>query len=252
MLFKQKEPKNDPMISLKSDLLNNFAELKMEMVNNFAHLKMKLVNDLKNEIVSDLKNEIVNDLEDKNELASQLKDLKTSIFIELKNEIVKDIKDIIVTELKGLKNDLKNVKHDMLTEMNNVKGELNKTVSLSNLNITNSVTNGITEMMTASDTKLRSDLHNFLTGIVKDIKTTLDQEIRGILAQIEDLNSRRLPELTHVLTNTNTKVNDIFFENELIKHQLSLEEEIRKYDDDLESLKIITRETINSINSKLK
>jgi hypothetical protein len=224
----------------------------MEMVNNFAHLKMKLVNDLKNEIVSDLKNEIVNDLEDKNELASQLKDLKTSIFIELKNEIVKDIKDIIVTELKGLKNDLKNVKHDMLTEMNNVKGELNKTVSLSNLNITNSVTNGITEMMTASDTKLRSDLHNFLTGIVKDIKTTLDQEIRGILAQIEDLNSRRLPELTHVLTNTNTKVNDIFFENELIKHQLSLEEEIRKYDDDLESLKIITRETINSINSKLK
>jgi hypothetical protein len=232
----------------------------MEMVNNFAHLKMKLVNDLKNEIVSDLKNEIVNDLEDKNEIASQLKDLKTSIFTELKNEIVKDIKDIIVkelkneivTELKGLKNDLKNVKDTLFTEMNNVKGELNKTVSLSNLNITNSVTNGITEMMTASDTKLRSDLHNFLTGIVKDIKTTLDQEIRGILAQIEDLNSRRLPELTHVLTNTNTKVNDIFFENELIKHQLSLEEEIRKYDDDLESLKIITRETINSINSKLK
>jgi len=218
--------------------------------------------DFLTEILSELK-ELQNV---KNEILSELKDLKN-----VKNEILRDLQtDIqnVKTEiLRDLQNDLQNVKTEILrdldlkdvkSELRTIKDEtsleLNKLNAVTNAvtnSVTNAVTNSVTNSIQESDTKLRHDLHNFLMGVVKDIKTTTSEDIRLISVQMEDLNSRRLPELTHLLTNTNTKVNDIFFENELIKHQLSLEEEIRKYDDDLESLKIITRETINSINLKI-
>jgi uncharacterized protein YejL (UPF0352 family) len=226
--------------------------------------ELKELQNVKNEILSELKdlknvkNEILRDLQ------TDIQNVKTEILRDLQNDL-QNVKTEILRDLdlKDVKSELRTIKDETSLELNKLNAVTNAvtnsvtnavTNSVTNAvtnSVTNAVTNSVTNSIQESDTKLRHDLHNFLMGVVKDIKTTTSEDIRLISVQMEDLNSRRLPELTHLLTNTNTKVNDIFFENELIKHQLSLEEEIRKYDDDLESLKIITRETINSINLKI-
>ena len=163
--------------------------------------------------------------------------------LSVKNELLS-----VKNELSSVKSELSSFKGDIKTELTAVKGD-----------IKTELTSNFIQELRANDQKLRTDLHSFLMGVQTNVKMdlrNLNEELlsalKGVFLQIEDLNLKRLPDLATLISDTNNKVNDIFFENELIKHQLNLDEEIRRYNTDLDSLKIVIADATRVIENEIK
>jgi len=97
----------------------------------------------------------------------------------------------------------------------------------------------------ALNNKLRNDLNSFLIGIQSNIISQVKNNNQ------ESINSIGLSTLIESIDKINTKVDSFFYENEIIKHQLSLEEQYRKYNDEIEGLKITIVNSTNIINNIL-
>lgn len=123
------------------------------------------------------------------------------------------------------------------------------------------------EILKNNDLKLRNDLQSFLVGlqtnIIRDVKENNNQNINSIIQNTLESNKNQLQEFIKdintredifkdtfkdSLNEINNKINDFYFENELIKHQLLLEENISKYNDELEALKVNIKNTIDDID----
>lgn len=63
------------------------------------------------------------------------------------------------------------------------------------------------------------------------------------------INEKNKNEIKENITAINDKLNILFFDNEIIKHQLLLEDEIRKYGDEINNLSLIINNTIKTIDS---
>ena len=97
------------------------------------------------------------------------------------------------------------------------------------------------ETLIHNDKVLRNDLQDILISIKNDIITSintnsLDNSIKDISLQ---------------LTNINNNVNGFYFENETIKHQLLLEDEIRGYNNDIDQMKLLLVNVKSSIEDTL-
>ena len=128
----------------------------------------------------------------------------------------------------------------------------NNKTDLSNLLVQNKtdVVNNIVEYFKNSDMSLRNDLQTFLLNFQKEFNSNLSSQTTSLDTQQQDLN-KRIEELSNFLNSMNFSINGLFYENELIKHQLSLEDDIRKYHDEIENLKLLANNIKNSIDSML-
>jgi hypothetical protein len=88
------------------------------------------------------------------------------------------------------------------------------------------------------DQKLRSDLHSFILGIKQEI-----------CKDISEIKSHYLKDVKDTLTLISNNVDGFFFDNETIKHQLQIEEDIRKYMDDIDAIKLTIEDLNNDINN---
>jgi hypothetical protein len=133
---------------------------------------------------------------------------------------------------------------DVKTELENTKVDNKSSFELLKESITN-LTNEIKELKQtpSSDKLLRSDLNTFLVAIKDDIKTDMKQNIQFVNNNI-DLVKNTLDILIN-------KTDAIFYDNEIIKHQFSIEENIRIYSDTIDSLKISIEKSINDIDQIL-
>jgi hypothetical protein len=95
------------------------------------------------------------------------------------------------------------------------------------------------------DVKLRNDLQSFLIALQNNVLTEVKQQFN-----INENNiSSSMEVLKSSLQSIDTKVDGFYFENELIKHQLILEDEIRRYNDDIDALKLIITNTTSQIET---
>jgi hypothetical protein len=133
---------------------------------------------------------------------------------------------------------------DIKTELENTKVDNKSSFELLKESITN-LTNEIQELKQTpnSDKLLRSDLNTFLVAIKDDIKTDMKQNIQFVNHNID-----LLKNTLDILIN---KTDAIFYDNEIIKHQFSIEENIRIYSDTIDSLKLSIEKSINDIDQIL-
>ena len=105
------------------------------------------------------------------------------------------------------------------------------------------------EVTKKQDEKLHTDLHNFLLGLETNIVKSLKDKIDVNVDQITQIKSDLKTNFYTMLKSMDDKVDGFYFENELVKHQLSLEEDIRMYNDDIESMKIAIQNKTNEIDN---
>lgn len=78
--------------------------------------------------------------------------------------------------------------------------------------------------------------------VIKNNETTCDNEtnIYNLVENYDKINNQ--------LKSISNKLDNLYFENEIIKHQLSLEEDIRKYEQEINNMSNIINNTIDNIN----
>jgi hypothetical protein len=174
---------------------------------------------------------------------SQLLTFKTTLISELKNicsysdsvninikDMLRELLDVQKQPPKIIDHQEYHIKHQ--TMLSNIKAELNT----------------LTETTHKLDEKLRTDLQNFLLGLQSNIANEFKKNVETNSQQLSDVKTDLQKNCYSVLQSVDAKVDGFYFENELIKHQLQLEEEIRKYNDDIDSVKIAIHSTTAEID----
>jgi hypothetical protein len=213
---------------------SDFTPKKIEPLCSEYILKQDL-DDFKNEVLLELKNFYKINSTFIDEQGSQNLNIKT-MFNKITN---------MVSQLKIIDHQEYHIKHqdtinNALYEISNI-GKLILTHEKTSIN---------------GDIKLRDDLQSFFIGMQKNLSTQIQLAIKDPLNVVE-LNltthlTDTIGQLGDTINNINSKVDSFYFENELIKHQLLLEENIGKYNDELESLKIRVKNTTVDIDEIFK
>lgn len=114
-----------------------------------------------------------------------------------------------------------------------------------------SLTEELRNICTVSDKNLRQDLNSCILGIKSDIVTEIKKyyEIQsGNSRQAYDSYTSHIIEVSSKQNVIDSKIDSFYYDNEIIKHQLLLEEEIRKYYDEITSLKLTIDTTMKDID----
>ena len=258
------------------DNLNKFLEKLNESTSNFKiesidHFKIqnekiyKTINDnfkiqnqeinTNNEIMNTIKYDlnIVNDNINKNNviLYSKLKTINDNFKIQnddvnKKYEILNIIKDDL-----NVINDNINNKLDINKQLKTINDNFN----FLNENLTNKFNinlndeEKIIKNQNEIDLKLRKDLQIFLLGLQNELTNTMKNTDKY------DIINKSIQDLNEKVDTINVKVNDFYYENEIIKHQIMLEEELKYYESEIDSIKSIVliskteiEEMLNKIN----
>ena len=118
----------------------------------------------------------------------------------------------------------------------------------------------ITERCQENDMKLRKDLNTFLFDMKNDIiahiqtqkQNNISEELDKLMVNMKTDISQQISKIASDLERIDTNVKSFFFENELIKHQLSLQEEINSYYDIIQNIQITIENLNNMVTDKLK
>lgn len=123
-----------------------------------------------------------------------------------------------------------------------------------------------------NDLSLRTDLQTYLVGLQKNIEVgidnqslhiqqSIDNQSKNIQHSIEALHGpladnlvtieNTLKALTLVSENIDTSVKGFYFDNKLIKHQLMMEEDMHKYSDEIEHVRILATKAKELIDNTL-
>lgn len=104
-----------------------------------------------------------------------------------------------------------------------------------------------------NDTTLRAGLQDILISIKNDIITSVNSYQNNNKQndkQNENLDNF-IKHMTEQVNSINDRVDSFYFENETIKHQLLLEEEIRGYNDDIDQIKLLIHNVKSTIDDTL-
>ena len=155
------------------------------------------------------------------------------------------------------------------TLLQNSTNKLNQSI----VNIENKLTDYKNESK-ENDLSLRTDLQTFLVGLqtnilnsqnnlVKEIKTLYNEnksELQtnilnsqtNLVKEIQSHNkSDKINDICNSLESINNNVKSFYYDNEIIKHQLMLEEDIQKYNDEIDNIRTLAVNAKNSIQETL-
>jgi len=205
----------------------NELEKKVDMINDvlteISNNNQKEKDIISSEIKTELKNLINNILDNKVD----------SILENIKIEIYKNNQELSKLFLDTLQSNLEN----------NLKSNLESNLE-SNLKNNLQIKQELLENWKTNDLSLRNDLQTFLLGLQKDIIYNLCSQTNLAIEQTKELKSSILL--------VNEQVNKFYYENEIVKHQLLLEQDIRNYNDEIESIKMSANNLKNTIDDILK
>jgi hypothetical protein len=152
-------------------------------------------------------------------------------------EFSKEIKDYLETKIVDFNNEIKEI------NQNNKISE--KIVNTNNILITNfnkmfedykiEVVNNLE--------KIFDSLHNYNKKdlIISNKEYSKKMDVLNKISTVENNINTKISLL-------DSKIDNLYFDNEIIKHQLLLEEEIRKYTDEIDNLSLIIQKTISELN----
>lgn len=99
-----------------------------------------------------------------------------------------------------------------------------------------------------NDIALRIGLQDILISIKNDIVSSVNSHQNNN----DDSNlDNFIKNMTEQVNSINDRVDGFYFENEIIKHQLLLEEEIRTYNDDIDQIKLLINNVKSTIDETL-
>jgi hypothetical protein len=105
-----------------------------------------------------------------------------------------------------------------------------------------------------TDLSLRTDLQTFLLDMQKELSANLSSQTTTYINHVVDINhqlTKHIKDLEALSLNIDKNVNGFYYENEIIKHQLQLSEDIRKYVDEIENLRLLANNAKKSIDNVL-
>lgn len=151
-------------------------------------------------------------------------------------EFSKEIKDYLETKILDFNNEIKEI------NQNNKISE--KIVNTNNILITN-----FNKMFEDYKIEVVNNLEKIFDTLYnynkKDIVASNDQYLKkmDIINKISNFENN----INTKISLLDSKVDNLYFDNEIIKHQLLLEEEIRKYTDEIDNLSLIIEKTISEL-----
>ena len=121
-------------------------------------------------------------------------------------------------------------------------------------NITCDILKQTREYHKTSDISLRTDLQTFLVNLQSELSNRMSNHSNTHsekLNHIQEQLDGSIKQLLSITQSINTCVNGFYYDNELIKHQLLLEDDMRKYNDEIENVKILANNIKNMIDNTL-
>lgn len=177
-----------------------------------------------------------------NEIEDKIKLVIEDVYNKQRDELISTLKKCCETQ--SSKTDLFNMFHSMNQNINNILVQTK-----------DEITHNIIEHSKSSDLSLRNDLQTFLVGLQKEVGINIQQSSTTCIQKIDgyqDEINRRIEDLKKILSNITSSVNGFYYENEAVKHQLSLEDDIRKYHDEIQNIKILATNMKINIESMLE
>jgi hypothetical protein len=208
-----------------------------DLVNKLNHIEYVF-----NDKLDDIKSKINETLD------SKLNNIETKLIETLNTKINETCNcNIYIDELNNTLSKIINT-HEQLNEKINNIGNIQKEQTIKieeNVKIiVDNTKKELLENWRTTDLSLRTDLQTFLLGLQKDIVHNICSQTNLAIEQTKELKSSILL--------VNEQVNKFYYDNELIKHQLLLEQDIRNYNDEIESIKLTANNLKNTIDDILK
>ena len=184
-------------------------------------------------------------------LEDKLKTVVEDVYNKYRGELISVLQKCC--ESRSDKTDLYNHINNLNNNINNVVKEITQT----RVNLSTDILQVKTDVITNAsnvDISLRNDLQTFLVGLHTDMNhnmttylTSNSQQLNGFK---EDLDTK-IKDINYSINKIGTRVNEFYYENEGIKHQLLLEEEIRGYNDEIDNVKILATHLKDMIEEAL-
>lgn len=247
----------------KIDILNHKFE-SMTFLDGCCDCKtreVKLYNDIKDFLedkLLNLKDTLLNSIENKDELKNIIEDVCNKHTQELHNILHKCTtlnpitKTDLLCEFKNFEDKLCTLTSVLQNFKNENTTQYNHTIKNSNENYKKSI-----DIYTEKDLSLRTDLQTFLVGLQTNINSNLLNNQNDIINNLTNTikltdTSDLLQKLHELSENTNNNVKSFYYDNEIIKHQIILEEDIQKYNDEIDNVRILAQNAKNSIQETLE
>lgn len=106
-----------------------------------------------------------------------------------------------------------------------------------------------------TDLSLRTDLQKYLLNMEQNFSNSISSQTNIYINRIVDINNqltKHIQDLEALSLNIDKNVSGFYFENEIVKQQLQLSEDIRKYNDEIETLKTLANNATKSIDDILE
>jgi hypothetical protein len=213
------------------------------------YLDSKLL-DIKNSLLDSINKNLAHDHDNDSDSSSDMSLCLENLEVKLKL-VIEEVYNKNRNEL------LETLQRCCETHTNNNKTDL--------FNLFNSLTQNLTGLLiqfqndmksknTEKDLSLRTDLQTFLLGMQKELSTNIETQTSTYINHVVDINhqlTKHIKDLEALSINIDKNVNGFYYENELIKHQLQLSEDIRKYSDEIENLRMLATNAKTSISNLL-
>jgi hypothetical protein len=206
------------------------------------YLDSKLL-EIKNSLLDSINKNITHEHENDSDSSSNL-ELKLKIVIEEvynrnRSELLSALQRCCETHTNNNKTDLFNLFNNLTQNLSGILIQVqNDTKSNNN----------------EKDLSLRTDLQKFLLGLQGELSTNIASQTSNYINHILDINNqltKHIKDLEALSMNIDKNVSGFYYENEVIKHQLQLSEDIRKYSDEIETLRLLANNAKTSIDNVL-
>jgi hypothetical protein len=186
----------------------------------------------------------------------QLHEYLEEKFLELNNSLLKKFEetDIVKKELVEntivlFNNTFDKYRDDVMTNLQNIISNLSlsSTDNSSNTYIVEQLRNEIKNEITSYKKDKEKELYEILNSY-----STINKSMEDKLITLSDLFQVFTEDNCKLIISMDKKLDSIYFENELIKHQLALEDEIRKLIDEVNNIHGIINNTINDLDIIIK
>ena len=217
------------------------------------YLDSKLL-DIKNSLLESinkfLKHDDDSSSDSSSDILESLENLELKLKIAIEEVYNKNRTELLSTLQKCCETHVTTNKTDLFNMFNTLTQNLSGLLS----QLQNDMKSNYNDTINNKDLSLRTDLQTFLLGMQKELSTNISTQTSTYINHIVDINNqltKHIKDLEALSLNIDKNVNNFYFENEIVKHQLHLSEEVRKYSEEIESLKILAVNAKNSIDNIL-
>lgn len=218
-----------------------YNDLQEYLDDKLLHIKNALldsinVNFTKDDNDSDSSSDVLEGLEN---LELKLKKTVEDIYSKHRNELLETLQKCCEIHENKNKTDLVNLFHNLNTNLVNVLNQLN---------------NDIKTTLNEKDLSLRTDLQQFLISLQKDINSGVVSQTDNYVNHLNNINDKltdNIKELESYCKVINDNVNSFYYENELIKQQLFITEELRNYENEIDILRNLAHDAKKSVDNIL-